>query len=71
MSEECRHHNCIEELRADHQKILKELSLLEGALKGSAVDKKQVENFLRFTEDFAEPHHHKKKASQTKAAPSP
>ena len=59
MSEECCHHNCIEELKADHQEILKELGLLEQALKESAVDKKQVESFLRFTETFAEPHHHK------------
>ncbi|OGZ37563.1 MAG: hypothetical protein A3A94_03300 [Candidatus Portnoybacteria bacterium RIFCSPLOWO2_01_FULL_43_11] len=59
MSEECCHHNCIEELKADHEKILEELGLLEKAVKESAVDKKQVENFLRFTGTFAEPHHHK------------
>lgn len=57
--ETCCHHNCLEELRADHEEISKELGLLEEAVKDSTIDKKQVEHFLHFTENFAEPHHKK------------
>ena len=49
----CGHHNCIEELRADHEKILSELDKLEKNPEGYARE------FLEFTESFAEPHHHK------------
>lgn len=49
----CSHHNCIEELRADHEKILAELDKLEADPAGFAKE------FLEFTESFAEPHHHK------------
>ena len=49
----CGHHNCIEELRADHEKILAELDKLEANPAGYAKE------FLHFTENFAEPHHHK------------
>lgn len=49
----CGHHNCIEELRADHEKILAELAKLEADPEGHAKE------FLEFTESFAEPHHHK------------
>ena len=49
----CGHHNCIEELTADHQKILAELDKLEQNPEGHAKE------FLKFTESFAEPHHHK------------
>src|SRR3989339_212912 len=45
----CGHHNCIEELRADHEKILTELAKLEADPEGHAKE------FL----EFAEPHHHK------------
>ncbi|MBI2450605.1 MAG: hemerythrin domain-containing protein [Candidatus Nealsonbacteria bacterium] len=50
---ECCHHNCIEELRSDHEKILAELDKLEADPAGYAKE------FLKFTEEFAEPHHHK------------
>src|SRR3989344_1479195 len=49
----CGHHNCIEELRADHEKILAELAKLEQNPEGYAKE------FLEFTANFAEPHHHK------------
>ena len=50
----CEHnHNCIEELRADHEKILAELDKLEANPQGYAKE------FLAFTASFAEPHHHK------------
>lgn len=49
----CCHHNCIEELRADHEIILGELTKLEADPVGYAKE------FLAFTESFAEPHHHK------------
>ena len=50
---ECCHHNCIEELRSDHDKILAELEKLEKDPESFAKE------FLEFTESFAEPHHHK------------
>ena len=49
----CHHHNCIEELRADHETILAELAKLEADPAGYAKE------FLKFTAEFAEPHHHK------------
>ena len=51
--------NCIEELKADHEEILKELNLLKDAVSGPETDRKQVERFLHFTETFAEFHHKK------------
>lgn len=53
MTQCCGHHNCIEELRSDHEKILFELDKLEKDPAGYAKE------FLKFTESFAEPHHHK------------
>ncbi|MBI2042449.1 MAG: hemerythrin domain-containing protein [Candidatus Nealsonbacteria bacterium] len=53
MSHCCRHHNCIEELKADHEIILAELVKLEADPAGYAKE------FLKFTANFAEPHHHK------------
>ena len=47
----CCEHNCIEELTADHQKILAKVDELE--------KKNNVKEFLEFTESFAEPHHRK------------
>ena len=49
----CGHHNCIEELRSDHEKILAELDKLEADPEGHAKE------FLEFTASLAEPHHHK------------
>ncbi|HJN62326.1 MAG TPA: hemerythrin domain-containing protein, partial [Candidatus Parcubacteria bacterium] len=60
MSKTCEHqHNCIKELKTDHEEILKKLDLLKKAADGSEIDKKQVKEFLHFTETFAEPHHKK------------
>lgn len=53
MEDCCCHHNCIEELRSDHEKILAELEKLEKDPEGFAKE------FLEFTENFAEPHHQK------------
>jgi hemerythrin-like domain-containing protein len=47
----CGHHNCIEELMADHQKILAKVDELE--------KKNNIKEFLEFSENFAEPHHRK------------
>lgn len=49
----CHHHNCLEELRSDHEKILAELDKLE------ANPSAYAKEFLEFTENFAEPHHKK------------
>jgi len=60
MSNHCHcHHNCLEELKSDHQKILQELEQLETAIKQPAINHGQVKAFLHFTETFAEPHHQK------------
>lgn len=54
MPECCHHdHNCLEQLRSDHEEILAALDKLEADPKGYAKE------FLEFTESFAEPHHHK------------
>lgn len=50
---ECCEHNCIEELKSDHEKILAELDKLEADPVGYAKE------FLKFTEEFAEPHYRK------------
>ena len=55
----CHHHNCIEELKSDHQNILEHLDDLETVINQSAIDHNKVEEFLHFTEIFAEPHHQK------------
>ena len=52
-------HECIKTLREEHTQILSQLDALEVAVSGSAVNKEEVEKFLHFTENFAEPHHKK------------
>ena len=52
MSKHCQHH-CLDELRSDHEKILAELDKLAADPVGYAKE------FLEFTANFAEPHHHK------------
>lgn len=59
MEKHCQHHNCLSELRSDHDKILAEMNLLEKAVSSNDLDKEQVKSFLHFTESFAEPHHQK------------
>mgnify|MGYP001591661666 CR=1 FL=1 len=44
----CCEHNCIEELTADHQKILAKVDELEKAV-GDPVDQNKVKEFLEFT----------------------
>lgn len=53
------YHNCIEELRSDHDKILEELIRLEKNLGKEGFDEKSVREFLDFTDNFAEIHHQK------------
>src|SRR3990167_6015729 len=55
----CHYHNCIEELKSDHQNILAHLEDLEEAINQPTISHVKIEEFLRFTETFAEPHHHK------------
>ena len=59
MSNHCHHHNCIEELKSDHQNILAHLDDLEKVINQLAINREKVEEFLHFTETFAEPHHQK------------
>lgn len=59
MSQHCHHHNCIEELQSDHQIILAHLDDLEKAINQPKISHAKVEEFLYFTESFAEPHHQK------------
>lgn len=59
MSQQCHHHNCIEELKSDHQTILAHLDELEKAINQPKINRAKVEEFLHFTETFAEPHHQK------------
>ncbi|MEK7117469.1 MAG: hemerythrin domain-containing protein [Patescibacteria group bacterium] len=59
MSQHCHHHNCIGELKSDHQTILKHLNDLEKAINQPTINHAEVEEFLHFTETFAEPHHQK------------
>lgn len=59
MSSHCHHHNCIEELKTDHQIILAHLDDLEAAINQPTISHAKIEGFLRFTETFAEPHHQK------------
>lgn len=58
MSQHC-HHNCIEELKSDHQNILTHLDDLERIINQPTINHAKVEEFLLFTEVFAEPHHQK------------
>lgn len=59
MSQCNHHHNCIEELKSDHQTILARLEDLEATIDQPPIKHEKVEEFLRFTETFAEPHHQK------------
>ena len=59
MSNHCHHHNCIEELKSDHQNILKHLDDLEAVINKPTIDHAKIKEFLHFTETFAEPHHQK------------
>lgn len=59
MSKHCHHHNCIEELKSDHQNILSHLADLETVINQPVIDHAKIEEFLHFTEVFAEPHHQK------------
>jgi len=59
MSNHCHHHNCIEELKSDHQNILAHLADLEATINQPVINHDKVEEFLHFTETFAEPHHQK------------
>lgn len=59
MNTHCHHHNCIEELKSDHQQILTKLVELEKAIDQQKISQAKVEEFLHFTETFAEPHHQK------------
>lgn len=53
------YHNCLEELSADHKKILRKLEELETAVEEPKIDRNKIKEFLDFTENFAEPHHQK------------
>lgn len=60
MPKYCRHkHDCLEELSAEHKKILEKLKELEKNIKDTEIDKEKIKEFLNFTENFAEPHHQK------------
>src|SRR3990167_5803312 len=59
MSNHCHHHNCIEELKADHQNILKHIDDLETVINQPTINHAKIMEFLHFTETFAEPHHQK------------
>src|SRR3989304_1101753 len=59
MSNHCHHHNCIEELKSDHQNILKHVDDLEAVINQPTINHAKIKEFLHFTETFAEPHHQK------------
>ena len=59
MPNHCHHHNCIEELKSDHQNILKHLDDLESVINQPTINHVKIKEFLYFTETFAEPHHQK------------
>src|SRR3989338_10139675 len=63
MSHCCNHNNnennCVETLKAEHQKILNAFSELEKAISETPIDENKIREFLDFTENFAEPHHRK------------
>lgn len=50
----CYKHNCIEELTADHEKILAKVDELEKEI--SPADRGKIKEFLHFAETFVEPH---------------
>lgn len=50
------HHNCLEELSAEHKTILGKLDELEKAITQPKIEKNKIKEFLDFTENFAEPH---------------
>ncbi|MDO8436212.1 MAG: hemerythrin domain-containing protein [bacterium] len=55
----CCEHNCIDELKDDHKKILEALDELEKNVDSLTINKEGIKEFLHFTETFAEPHHQK------------
>ena len=59
MSNHCHHHNCIEELKSDHQNILKRLDDLEAVINQTTINHAKIKEFVHFTETFTEPHHQK------------
>ncbi len=59
MSNHCHHHNYIEELKSDHEKILEHLIDLETTINQPTIALIKIKEFLRFTEIFAEPHYQK------------
>ena len=59
MPNHCHRHNCIEELKSDHQNILKHLDDLEAVINQTTINRTKIKEFLHFTETFAEPHHQK------------
>ena len=59
MSNHRHRHNCIEELKSDHQNILKHLDDLEAIINQTTINHAKIKEFLHFTETFAEPHHQK------------
>jgi len=59
MAQSCHHHNCIEELKSDHQNILAHLDDLAVVINQPEISHAKVREFLHFTEIFAEPHHQK------------
>jgi hemerythrin-like domain-containing protein len=52
-------HDAITELTDDHKIILEELEKLDAAIKSPPEHMAEIEEFLEFTESFAEPHHQK------------
>lgn len=56
MAQHC-HHNCIEELKSDHQIILTHLDDLEKTIAKSTINRAKIKEFLHFSETFVEPHH--------------
>ena len=54
-----RAHNCLEELRSDHQKILESFDGLEKSISKNPLVYEEIGEFLEFTKNFSEPHHKK------------
>lgn len=56
----CGHnHNCLEELKSDHQEILKSFDELEKIVSEAPINQEKIGEFLEFTKNFSEPHHKK------------
>lgn len=56
----CGHnHNCLEELKSDHQEILKSFDELEKTISEKPINQEKIGEFLEFTKNFSEPHHKK------------